>query len=366
MTNTEATIDAIEEAGSWTQRIALIRQIPETYGRAHLRDVYSAVAERIYVPYLTPDFAYVHHRAEYSLEVVTTAVRHARETTQDFTAVAVDQLEHALATYPDAMLAFRLIVGFTPQEIAAATVPVAAELGLDSVNNNQVRRLEAGNHQPAGVVRLLAETVSRAVTRDLFPSPPTDEVRSKQDRPDLDDGWETVRHLAVQGVPYEMFLHQRHYGGAFRQLLDATSSLRGNLLEDAVSDLFDSAAIPSVRTGNANQAEIATRFHLTVQPAPDFVVYDDDNSARAFLECKLVNDGGTARDKAARFIALRQAAAMLGGLPVFAVLGGLGWRRTSDALGPVVEACDGRVFTLANLQEMLTVDPFPALPRSQH
>jgi hypothetical protein len=82
------------------------------------------------------------------------------------------------------------------------------------------------------------------------------------------------------------------------------------------------------------------------------------------LEAKAANDGGTARDKAARFAALSQEARRLGGVPLFALLSGLGWTRTQDALGPVVARCDGRVFTLATLPEMLTVDPFPDLAAS--
>ena len=46
-------------------------------------------------------------------------------------------------------------------------------------------------------------------------------------------------------------------------------------------------------------------------------------------------------------------------LPLLAVLGG--WARVNDTLGPVIRDTDGRVFTLANLPEMLTVAPFPSL-----
>lgn len=159
-----------------------------------------------------------------------------------------------------------------------------------------------------------------------------------------------------------MLLHQREYGGAFRQLQDATSTLRGNVLEEPVEDLFKSAGIPFHRTGSANQAIIAQRFNLTVKPAPDFVIFDNTSGTlRAILECKVANDGGTARDKAARFRSLRAEAQRLGGVPVFAVLGGLGWQRTSDALGPVVRDTDGRAFTLATLPEILECEPLPTL-----
>ena len=79
------------------------------------------------------------------------------------------------------------------------------------------------------------------------------------------------------------------------------------------------------------------------------------------LECKLVNDGGTARDKALRFERLRAESIRLGGIPLLAALAGLGWSRVNDTLGPVVRDTDGRVFTLANLPDMLTVSPFPSL-----
>jgi hypothetical protein len=169
----------------------------------------------------------------------------------------------------------------------------------------------------------------------------------------------------VDGVPLSVFLHQRLYGGAFRQLLDATSTERGDILEDAVAELFTGSQIPSVRTGSNNQEEIASRFGITVKPAPDFVVFDQTNTLRAMLECKGANDGGTARDKAARFRGLRVEAARLGGIPLFAVLAGLGWTRTADALGPVVRDTDGRVFTIPTLLEMLSVQPFPAIRGTQ-
>lgn len=170
-----------------------------------------------------------------------------------------------------------------------------------------------------------------------------------------------MQRYATEGVPLEVFLHQRHYGGAFRQLLDATSTDRGDILEDAVEELFGESGVKFIRTGSHNQEEITRRFGVTVRPAPDFVVFNGSDTLRALIECKVANDGGTARDKAARYAALRAEAGRLGGTPVFAVLAGLGWRRTADALGPVVRDTDGRVFTLPTLADMLRVQPFPAL-----
>ncbi len=96
-------------------------------------------------------------------------------------------------------------------------------------------------------------------------------------------------------------------------------------------------------------------------PAPDFVVFDDSGSLRAMLECKGTNNGGTARDKALRFQKLRAESVRLGGVPLIAVLGGIGWARINDALTPVLQDTDGRVFTLSTLNSMLEVSPFPGL-----
>ena len=175
------------------------------------------------------------------------------------------------------------------------------------------------------------------------------------------NGWATVQEYAAQGVPYDVFLHQRHYGGAFRQLLDATSEKRGDLIEDAVETLLKKHGILHIRTGSHNQAEIAAKFGVTVLPAPDFVIYDNSKTLRALLECKGANDGGTARDKALRFERLHDEAVRLGGISLIAVLGGLGWTRVNDTLGPVVRDCEGRVFSVSNLDEMFTVAPFSSL-----
>jgi hypothetical protein len=208
--------------------------------------------------------------------------------------------------------------------------------------------------------RVAAEALAQVMDGTLFGEPPGD-LRTKQDKPDTAEGWASARRFASERVPYSTFLHQRHYGGTFRQVLDATSERRGNLIEDAVEALFVDHGVPYIRTGSHNQTEIAQRFEVTVTPAPDFVVFDAADRLQAMLECKGANDGGTARDKALRFKALRAESLRLGGVPLLAVLAGLGWARVNDTLGPVVRDCDGRVFTLATLPDMLSVTPFSSL-----
>jgi len=356
----EATVAAIVAAPTWNKRVILIRRIPEEFGKAQHQEVYSAVAKAVYVPHLAPDFAYVHWRPEYELEEIEHAYGEADALTRGFKNVDEASLAKVIQKEPATLRIFRLLLGLTTQEFASATDMVGDDIGAAALSSGAVKSMESGRPGPASAHRVAAAVVDRAMRAVLFTAP-TGGVRSKLDKPDTAGGWETVRKYASEGVSLPILLHQRHYGGAFRQLLDATSSKRGDVLEDAVGELFDGDGVLYVRTGSSNQEEIVTRFGLTVRPAPDFVVYDVGGTLRAILECKVANDGGTARDKAARFAALRSEASRLGGIPVFAVLAGLGWRRAADALGPVVRDADGRVFTIQTLGEMLAVQPFPAL-----
>lgn len=353
-------VAATVAAAPWAERVALIRTVPENFGTAQHAQIYAAIATAVYAPHLTPDFGYVHWRDEYELASVQEPYRAAHAATDGFTRVDVPALTAAIEQTPAVIRIFRLLLGFTPPEFAAATEIVAAQVGTPAAGVSRIKGMEEGSRANHDVARLCAIMIDSAMTGALFP-PASPRVRSKLAKPDTFAGWESVQRYARDGVPFEVYLHQRHYGGAFRQLLDATSGKRGDVLEDAVEELFSAERVPYVRTGSDNQEEIARRFGLTVRPAPDFALHDASGTLRAILECKAANDGGTARDKAARFRSLHTEAARLGGVPVFAVLAGLGWKRARDALGPVVQHTDGRVFTLATLHEIMAVDPLPFL-----
>ncbi len=358
----EATVEAIAAAENLDIRIALVRRVPEEYGTAQRQEVYAAIAKRVYVPHLAPDFTYVHWRPDYELGVVEHAYERAHTLTSGFVAVDAPSIERAILEAPETLMIFRLLLGLTTQEFAAATKIVAVRHLLKAVSNGSIKKIESGGKAKTDAARSSAAVIDLAMRGNLFPAPLHD-VRSKIDKPDTACGWDTVRRLAAEGVPLPTFLHQRYYGGAFRQLLDATSTKRGDVIEDAVEDLFKAEGIAYLRTGAHNQEEIARRFGITVKPAPDFVLFDETETLRALLECKGANDGGTARDKAARFATLRGEATRLGGVPLFAVLAGLGWTRTKDALGPVIRDTDGRTFTIPTLADMLRVQPFPTFIR---
>lgn len=358
-------VEAIAKADSWDARIALVRHIPEQFGVAAHQAIYSAVAREVYLPSLAPDFAYVHWHDDYELPLAVHTYDLAFALTQGFTGVSFDDLVRTISAEPTTLRVFRLILGFTAQEFAAATTLVTSSEDESALTVGRIRSIEGGRVPNARAIELCAAVIDRTMSKTLFVASPSKDVRLKTDKPDTVGGWTTIRDYANGGVPLSVFLHQRQYGGAFRQLLDATSTKRGNVIEDAVVDLFSQRQVPFIQTGSNNQEEIGRRFGLTVKPAPDFVAFDSTGQLRAILECKGANDGGTARDKAARFSSLRKEANRLGGVPLFAVLSGLGWTRTADALGPVVRDTDGRTFTIPTLSEMLTVQPFPTLVNTQ-
>jgi hypothetical protein len=380
--NIDDTIRSILETTTWAQRIHQIRLVPQRHGTGDHVSIYAVVARKLYMPHLAPDFAYIHDAPFYDTQHFFEAYDAADRLTQGFALVGAEEVARVIADCPSTLLVFRTLLGLTKEEFAHSTVLVAASAGMPPVTASVIDNIErtpvsASLKRPKSATarakaeiqaQLLAETICLAMNGELYGQAP-EGLRLKQDKPDTENGWESVRHFAREGVPLWIFLHQRHYGGAYRQILDATSTRRGDLIEDAVEHLFIEAGISFIRTGSHNQAEVAARFEVQVTPAPEFVVYDPaDDGLRAMLECKGTNNGGTARDKSLRFARLRVESIRLGGVPLFAVLSGIGWARINDALAPVVRDTDGRVFTISTLTSMLEVMPFPSLvtrtPRS--
>ncbi|WP_428002318.1 hypothetical protein [Acidovorax sp.] len=369
----EATIQAILGAATFTQRIQQIRLVPQRHGTEEHGAIYAAVARELYMPHLAPDFAYIHEAPFYDTEHFFAAYDMAARLTDGFTLISEGELQGVLLECPRTLLVFRTLLGLTKEEFAHSTLLAGGPDELPALSASQIDTLErsaieyqrpnttAALTKATTQARVAAKTITMAMNGELFGDAPPG-LRSKQVKPDTEGGWSSVHALATNGVPLRVFLHQRHYGGAFRQVLDATSTKRGDLIEDAVEGLFVAHGVSFIRTGSHNQADIARRFEVHVTPAPDFVVFDPaDDTLKAMLECKGTNNGGTARDKAMRFRSLKAESVRLGGIPLLAVLGGIGWARINDALGPVVRDTDGRVFTLSTLNSMLEVAPFPSL-----
>lgn len=351
--------------GSWPERVAAIRSVPSEFPGKQHQAVYAALADVYYADQVAPHFHMVPWPEKYTDRLAfKVAYDQAAAYTSGFTRVGPDDLADCIKEFPRTVRIFRLMVGYTPQELASTTsVLEGVALGKGTlegfeagkqVTTRNARAAEALGYQLAA---LISGTGGFEVSDEIKAKG----FRTKLDKPDTDEHWDSVRDFHDRGVPYSELLYQRFYGGSFRQLQDAGGSKKGNLLEDAVEELFIGAEVPHVRTTSAETIREAREdYGVTVQPAPDFVIHDG-SVAKGLLECKSAGDGGTARDKAARFRSLRTEAQRLGGIPVLAVLDGLGWRRLNDALGPVVRDCDGRVFTGSTLSDLLLVDPVATL-----
>lgn len=238
----KSTVEAVVQASNWNARVDIIRAIPEKFGTAHHHDVYAAIGDAFYAGQLVPDFAYVHWREEYELEQVEAAYRKAHTLTQGFEKVELDILTQVLMAEPVTLRIFRLILGFTTQEFAASSTIVAKAMGATPLSNGTIKSMENGKIVNEARARTAASVIAETMEGSLF-NLPEGGVRSKLSKPDTVEGWNTVREYAADNVPFPVFLHQRHYGGAFRQILDATSSKRGNLLEKVVEEIFKANGI---------------------------------------------------------------------------------------------------------------------------
>ncbi|SBN95770.1 Hypothetical protein PFR_JS12-1_1388 [Propionibacterium freudenreichii] len=357
-----SNLQSVQGAPTWDERIAEIQRLPNSFGTDALTGIYAEIGRTLYVPYIAPDFAYVPRDANYELPAFRESYRIVHDQTNGFAAVSEQDLVKVLLGSSRALLALRTITGLLPGEFASVTGIIGQrdELTPASVGQAKIKSCESkGTALTHGQAVLLARTIDELM-RGLFSTPPPD-WQSKQAKPDTDLGWASVAQFAAHGVPYDVFLHQRHYGGSFLQLSNATSGKKGDVLEHAVSSLLSGAGVPFLQVNQSDQSEIVRRFGVTVTPAPDFVIHDEHDQLRAMIECKSINDGGTARDKASRFTKLRVESQRLGGPAVIAVLDGLGWTRVTDALGPVIRDTDGRVFTTETLPALLEIHPVSGL-----
>jgi hypothetical protein len=93
----------------------------EIYGLAQHQAIYASIAQRVYVPSLTPDFGYVHWREGYELEPILAAYQLAEAATDGFENVAAAQIACTIREHPTTLRVFRLMLGLTPGEFAEAT-----------------------------------------------------------------------------------------------------------------------------------------------------------------------------------------------------------------------------------------------------
>lgn len=283
--------------------------------------------------------------------------------TDNFNGVDEASLKATLLECPAALAPLRMILGLTHNELAVAIRLHDPESNAVGGSLKNLERSAAQEHPTATrqrTVGSIAGAVLAMMNRDLLTVPPrvTTCFHSKLDKRDTVSGWQSVRDH-IGGVPYSTLLFQRYVGGVWRKVQDACSEVKGDaVLEIPLQDLLDTHGVPYHRTkrGATGAAETAARFGL--KPGPDFVVPDD--SPTLVVESKVAEDGGTARDKAARIRTLVTAANERG-LKACALIDGKGWTERPNALCDVVLATQGRTYTLSTIDQILELPEIRAL-----
>ena len=170
------------------------------------------------------------------------------------------------------------------------------------------------------------------------------------DKVDTSHGLESLRHVASQHVPYAMLLYERYLGRPFATHRDAVSEQVGDVMETAIEEHLSRARIIFRKTKRAERIP-------GYEQAPDFFVPDEFNPS-VIIEAKITGDDGTARDKVARIERLTRMRndRRREGKPDFEVVAcidgrGFGVRR--EDMRSLITNTDGKVFTLATLDQMV-------------
>ena len=120
----DETIEKVVGAANWDQRVAQIRLIPQHHGTIDHQQIYAEIARRAYVPYLAPDFAYIHDAPFYGVAYFTEVYESAHSLTDGFAETNTDRLAAVIQQDPRTLLVFRTIMGLAREEFAHSTDPV--------------------------------------------------------------------------------------------------------------------------------------------------------------------------------------------------------------------------------------------------
>lgn len=295
-----------------------------------------------------------------------------RKATRRGAELSGEALLKAIGDEPRAWLVLRCMVGMSPGEAAYLAVEEAAGRGevlvIDQADAREIdARAKRGQQllfdaPPRGgkqqrydrllrtMVPLLAE-----VLRHPAPAVPPDRIH-RLDKCDTDGGQATVAKLLSTGkVPYSELLYERLLGRPYASHRDSVSSIVGKLIENAITELLERHEIDGRAT---RDRESVPGF----EQAPDFLIPAE--AAEVIIEAKLTEDDGTARDKVARVQTLRQyedARPAGERRTIVAVIDGRGFGHRVADLNRMLKACEGHVYTLAEL-EMLVAPGGPLRP----
>ncbi|MDQ3729175.1 MAG: hypothetical protein M3355_06250 [Actinomycetota bacterium] len=297
-----------------------------------------------------------------------------REETRAGADLSAEAVLRAIRVDPRAWVVLRAVAGLSPGEAAYLAIREGDDEG-EEIKITQAIAREVDIRCRRGEEVLLEESdsvglVTRrrhdaleamatylpAVISRRRPQVQDDEVH-RLDKFDTAGGQETIQD-AFQQELYPELLYERILGRPYASHRDSISESVGDLVEMRIEKLLDDHRI---NFRKSRRREAIPGF----PQAPDFLIADRGRALGAAepevdvaIEAKLTEDDGTARDKVARIKALRhnedrRAAAGAQRREIVAVIDGRGFQHRVRDLVDTLEACDGHVYTLAELDKLV-------------
>lgn len=276
-----------------------------------------------------------------------------KKATVGFITITTELLIKTVYETPVTFVVIRSILGFTPPEWAHLT----SERGAVKVDQGAARTLDRkmrlGGLTPIADRNSVTDTRIKAmigVAVDILEEGAGEIDRTlivhRLDKVDTAQGIRSIRPVADLGVPYPVLLYERFLGRPFATHRDAVSDLVGDVVESAVEVVLAKGGVSNRKT---KRAERINGF----DQAPDFIVPNEFNPA-VIIEAKLTEDDGTARDKVARVQNLRAIRDREGkSYEIVACIAGRGFKVRRADIRRLLEATDGKVFTLATMERLL-------------
>jgi len=220
---------------------------------------------------------------------------------------------------------------------------------MKSLENLAAKPPRFPTQRDAEDIKALAAAVFRAVSRTLHKPVPNIQAAGYLDRQakvDTEGGWAGVNRAATRGVTYADLLYERYLGRPFAYVQDALSEKKGGLLEKSVAAVLGEHGVPFWATRTREKIRDFAQ-------APDFLVPGKE-APECVIESKLTEDGGTARDKAARIFKLGEECRKRG-ITLVAFVDGKGFERINDVLAPILRWTRGWTFCLQTVERLIEV-----------
>lgn len=282
------------------------------------------------------------------------AYRILERQTRNFSDFSSSSALAAVQQDPLVLVVLRVMTGLSPPELAHLATAIVG-VPVDQSNARRLdKRARTGHSILTGVTPLTRQRVSALVSmavRLLDQGVPLvgEGAIHRLDKIDTQRGIESLRELALGGVPYPALLYERFLGRPFATHRDTISEQVGDLLEEAVTVKLQSSGITYYKVGRAERFE-------DMDQGPDFFVPDQFHPA-IVIEAKLAEDDGTARDKVTRIqhlAELREQRKRLNdpSFELIACVDGRGFGIRREDVKKLLIATKGKLFSLQTIDNI--------------